>query len=227
MLAPGFLEGVDRKARVLWHELARVVAEEPSVFEDVRGAGLMVGMKCRGSNLSMQEAFVAEGLLSVAAGDNVIRLVPPLVITDADVAESVAMIRRAARRSRPSARGSRQVSGARQLTRDFDAGAEPPRHFLDLRHFEPAVLRQMLDVSRGFKQAGVPNSRPLAGKTLAMIFEKPSTRTRVSFEVAMRELGGEVVVLQAAEMQLGRGETDLRHGQGAQPLCGRHHAADG
>jgi ornithine carbamoyltransferase len=99
------------------------------------------------------------------------------------------------------------VSGARRLTPEFDAGAEPPRHFLDLRQFEAATLRQMLDVARGFKQAGVPSSRPLAGKTLAMIFEKPSTRTRVSFEVAMRELGGEVVVLQANEMQLGRGET--------------------
>ena len=87
------------------------------------------------------------------------------------------------------------------------AGAEPPRHFLDLRHFEPATLRQMLDVARGFKQAGVPSSRPLAGRTLAMIFEKPSTRTRVSFEVAMRQLGGEVVVLQSGETQLGRGET--------------------
>ncbi len=65
----------------------------------------------------------------------------------------------------------------------------------------------MLDVARGFKQTGVPSSRPLAGRTLAMIFEKPSTRTRVSFEVAMRQLGGEVVVLQAADMQLGRGET--------------------
>jgi ornithine carbamoyltransferase len=99
------------------------------------------------------------------------------------------------------------VSGARRLTPEFNAGAQPPRHFLDLRHFEPAILRQMLDVARGFKQAGVPSSRPLAGKTLALIFEKPSTRTRVSFEVAMRELGGEVVVLQADEMQLGRGET--------------------
>ncbi len=82
-----------------------------------------------------------------------------------------------------------------------------PRHFLDLRHFDPAVLRQMLDVARGFKQSGVPSSRPLAGRTLAMIFEKPSTRTRVSFELAMRQLGGEVVVLQASELQLGRGET--------------------
>ena len=49
--------------------------------------------------------------------------------------------------------------------------------------------------------------RPLAGKTLAMIFERPSTRTRVSFEVAMRQLGGDVIVSTSDEMQLGRGET--------------------
>lgn len=85
--------------------------------------------------------------------------------------------------------------------------ADAPRHFLDLKDFEPAVLRQMLDVSRGFKQAGGPSSRPLAGRTLAMIFEKPSTRTRVSFEVAMQQLGGHVVVLQSGDTQLGRGET--------------------
>jgi ornithine carbamoyltransferase len=100
------------------------------------------------------------------------------------------------------------VSGALRRTRTESGSRLPgPRHFLDLRHFETATLRQMLDVARGFKQAGVPSSRPLAGRTLAMIFEKPSTRTRVSFEVAMRQLGGDVVVLSAREMQLGRGET--------------------
>ena len=82
-----------------------------------------------------------------------------------------------------------------------------PRHFLDLRDFDTATLRQMLDIAGHYKKArGVP-SRPLTGKTLALIFEKPSTRTRVSFEVGMRQLGGEVIVLSAAEMQLGRGET--------------------
>ena len=101
------------------------------------------------------------------------------------------------------------MSGARQLRPEDGSLAEAagPRHFLDLRHFEPAVLRQMLDVAWGFKQAGVPSSRPLAGRSLALIFEKPSTRTRVSFELAMRQLGGDVVVLSAAEMQSGRGET--------------------
>jgi ornithine carbamoyltransferase len=81
-----------------------------------------------------------------------------------------------------------------------------PRHFIDLRDFDAATLRQMLDAAANFKRAGV-TSRPLAGKTLALIFEKPSTRTRVSFEVGMRQLGGDVVVLYAHDMQIGRGET--------------------
>ncbi len=85
--------------------------------------------------------------------------------------------------------------------------ATGPRHFLELRDFDAATLRQMLDVASGFKRAGGVTSRPLAGKTLALIFEKPSTRTRVSFEVGMRQLGGEVIVLTGKETQLGRGET--------------------
>jgi ornithine carbamoyltransferase len=85
--------------------------------------------------------------------------------------------------------------------------AAGPRHFLDLRDFDTLTLRQMLDVASGFKRAGGVSSRPLAGKTLALIFEKPSTRTRVSFEVGMRQLGGEVIVLSGKETQLGRGES--------------------
>ncbi len=81
------------------------------------------------------------------------------------------------------------------------------RHFLDLRDFDGATLRQMLDIAAGFKATGGVTSRPLAGKTIALIFEKPSTRTRVSFEVAMRQLGGDVIVLSGKDTQLGRGET--------------------
>ena len=102
MLAPGFLDGVDRKGRVLWSALEQLVRDEPDVFEDVRGAGLMVGLKCRVPCGEVQQAFTAEGLLSVTAGDNVVRLVPPLVITDEDIAAAVDMMRRGARRCRPS-----------------------------------------------------------------------------------------------------------------------------
>ena len=107
------------------------------------------------------------------------------------------------------------MSGARRR-RTQDGLAEQagtPRHFLDLRHFDLAVLRQMLDAARAMKQAGASSAvqalapRPFAGQTLAMIFEKPSTRTRVSFELAMRQLGGDVIVLQGSDTQLGRGET--------------------
>jgi acetylornithine/N-succinyldiaminopimelate aminotransferase len=101
ILAPGFLADVARKGQVLWSELGRVVAEFPAVFSDVRGAGLILGMKCEVPNSEVQDAFTVEGLLSVAAGDNVIRLVPPLVITDADIAEALTMIRRGARRCLP------------------------------------------------------------------------------------------------------------------------------
>src|ERR1700691_2668515 len=80
------------------------------------------------------------------------------------------------------------------------------RHFLDLIDLRPADLRKMIDAARAMKARRQRNDRPLAGKTLAMIFERPSTRTRVSFEVAMRQLGGDAIMLTADEMQLGRGE---------------------
>ena len=84
------------------------------------------------------------------------------------------------------------------------------RHFLDLADISKSALRGMIDASRAMKGKRRGKSaadRLLAGKTLAMIFEKPSTRTRVSFEVAMRQLGGDPIVLTGQEMQLGRGES--------------------
>jgi ornithine carbamoyltransferase len=83
-----------------------------------------------------------------------------------------------------------------------------PRHFLDLGALDAAVLRDIIESAKKFKSGKLGNgARPLAGKTLAMIFERPSTRTRVSFEVAMKQLGGDAVVLTPTEMQIGRGET--------------------
>ena len=94
----------------------------------------------------------------------------------------------------------------RELTGGSSEEGTAPRHFIDLRDFDTTTLRRMLEVAANYKRAGV-SSRPLAGKTLALIFEKPSTRTRVSFEVGMRQLGGDVIVLNAHDMQSGRGES--------------------
>jgi ornithine carbamoyltransferase len=84
-----------------------------------------------------------------------------------------------------------------------------PRHFLDLDRFDRATLRRMLDTAASLKKGpqSKRHGRLLAGRSLAMIFEKPSTRTRVSFEVAMHQLGGHVVVLTDADSQLNRGES--------------------
>ena len=101
ILAPGFLAEVDRKARRLWFAMIDIVAEFPTVFEEVRGAGLILGFKCRVPNTEVQDAFTAEGLLTVGAGDNVLRLVPPLVVTDADIDAALDMMRRGARRCMP------------------------------------------------------------------------------------------------------------------------------
>jgi ornithine carbamoyltransferase len=86
-----------------------------------------------------------------------------------------------------------------------------PRHFLDLSEIPAADLRYILEAALSIKRrrhkGEVASWRPLTGKVLAMIFDKPSTRTRVSFDIAMRELGGETIMLTGHEMQLGRGET--------------------
>ena len=83
-----------------------------------------------------------------------------------------------------------------------------PRHFLDIAALEGLELRQIIDRAGQLKQdRGGSEPARLRRKTLAMIFDKPSTRTRVSFEVAIKALGGDAVVLNSKDMQLGRGET--------------------
>ncbi len=85
-----------------------------------------------------------------------------------------------------------------------------PKHFLDLSLLAPEALRSILTSAAGMKRnrkAGEATEKPLTGLTLAMVFEKPSTRTRVSFQVGMQQLGGAVVTLSPQDTQLGRGES--------------------
>ena len=85
-----------------------------------------------------------------------------------------------------------------------------PKHFLDIDRFDRKILRAIIDSGMTFKRAfknGKSKGQPLKGKTLVMIFEQPSTRTRVSFEVGIQQLGGHAVVLGESDSQLGRGET--------------------
>jgi acetylornithine/N-succinyldiaminopimelate aminotransferase len=105
VLAPGFLDGVDRVARHLWRGLLALAARQGELVEDVRGAGLLLGIKLREGflNTDLQAAAVAEGLLTVAAGQNVLRLAPPLIITEAEADEAVDGLDRALNRLRAAA----------------------------------------------------------------------------------------------------------------------------
>jgi acetylornithine/N-succinyldiaminopimelate aminotransferase len=104
ILAPGFLEGVDRVARHLWRGMLSLRERHPAVVEGVQGAGLLLGLKLRPevSNTDMQAAAVAEGLLTVAAGMNVLRVAPPLIVTKAEADEAVRLLDRALLRCTPS-----------------------------------------------------------------------------------------------------------------------------
>ncbi|WP_444667973.1 aspartate aminotransferase family protein [Cereibacter changlensis] len=93
-----FLAEVNRKAALFSQKLEGLVAAHPTVFEAVRRTGLMLGLKCRAPNTDVVKASYAENLLTVPAADNVLRLLPALNIPDADIAEAVARLDRAASR---------------------------------------------------------------------------------------------------------------------------------
>lgn len=91
-----FLADVNRKAGLLRQKLEGLVAAHPEVFESVRGSGLMIGIKCKATNTDIVDAGYAAGVLTVPAADNVIRLLPALNITDADIATAVVLLDQAA-----------------------------------------------------------------------------------------------------------------------------------
>lgn len=85
---PAFLAEVNRKAALLRQRLEGLVAAHPEVFEEVRGSGLMLGLKCKASNLDVVKAGYDNLVITVPAADNVIRLLPPLTLTEDDIAEA-------------------------------------------------------------------------------------------------------------------------------------------
>ena len=89
VLEEGFLDNVLRQSINLKQKLERLKDQHPAVIEEIRGSGLMMGIKCKVPNTAFQNAALDEKLLVIGAGDNVVRLLPPLIVTDADVTEAV------------------------------------------------------------------------------------------------------------------------------------------
>jgi acetylornithine/N-succinyldiaminopimelate aminotransferase len=95
VLGEGFLDGVRRSSLRLRQHLARLRDAYPSLIEEIRGEGLMIGLKCTIPNLDVVQAAMQERLLTIAAGDNVVRLLPPLVVSDEEMSEGVERLDRA------------------------------------------------------------------------------------------------------------------------------------
>jgi len=93
----GFLEDVNRKAGLLRQKLEGLIADHPTVFSEVRGAGLMLGLKCVAINMDVVQAGYDNQLITVPAGDNVIRLLPPLTLTDEDIDAALDLLDKTAR----------------------------------------------------------------------------------------------------------------------------------
>ena len=94
--APAFLDDVSRKAGRLRQKLEGLVAAHPDIFESVRGSGLMLGLVCRAPNVDVVKAGYGAELLTVPAADNVVRLLPPLTVSEDEIDEAVARLDRAA-----------------------------------------------------------------------------------------------------------------------------------
>ena len=104
ILEPGFLEHVQAMSLRFKQELARLKDENPGVIEEVRGSGLLIGLKVKPPMAEVVGACMAEGLLTVGAGENVVRLLPPLNVSEAEIGEAMTRLSRALKRvAKPAA----------------------------------------------------------------------------------------------------------------------------
>ncbi|MBN8920844.1 MAG: aspartate aminotransferase family protein [Rhizobiales bacterium] len=110
VLAPGFLDNVQRMGLLFKQRLAEIKDRFPGVIEEVRGEGLLVGVRAVGPAGELVDALRAENLISIASGDNVVRLLPPLIATEAEIGEGIARLERAA--ARLAGDGARRARGA-------------------------------------------------------------------------------------------------------------------
>ncbi|HEY1722175.1 MAG TPA: aspartate aminotransferase family protein [Magnetospirillaceae bacterium] len=94
MLEDGFLEHVQEMGDLLWEETGKIADEFPSVVLERRGKGLLLGLKCKPANIEVYKALLANGLVTVVAGDNVVRLLPPLIIEKKHVTEAIEIMRK-------------------------------------------------------------------------------------------------------------------------------------
>jgi acetylornithine/N-succinyldiaminopimelate aminotransferase len=114
MLAPGFFERVQRNALVLKQRLAEIKDRYPALIAEVRGEGFLVGLRALVPAGELVDALRAEKMITVSAGDNVVRLLPPLIITEQEIAEGISRLDRACARLNQAHAGGRNGGGKRE-----------------------------------------------------------------------------------------------------------------
>ena len=134
MLKPGFFDHVQKMSLLIKQKLASVVDRYPSVLSEVRGEGLLVGVKAVVPSGDLVAALRDEKLLTVGAGDNVVRFLAPLIVNEAEIDHSVQCLERACADSRRQGQ-----AGSRAMSK--------PRHFLDIGELPLTDLRTILDAS--------------------------------------------------------------------------------
>jgi len=92
MLEPEFFEGVQSMSKIFWQKLEATAKKYPNLIEEVRGLGLMIGLKCKIENTALVGKLQEHGLLAIGAGDNVVRFVPPLIIEESHINEAMTII---------------------------------------------------------------------------------------------------------------------------------------
>ena len=202
MLAPGFIDHVRDIGLLLKQRLAEIKDRHPEVIAEVRGKGLLIGLRMVPPTPSWSTSLRAEKLLTVGGRRQCVRLLPPLIIGEDEIAEAIARLDRACRgwrrRIRRPAKRRRRMSAATAALPRSDRRADAAT----LRRHPRRQPRH-----EGRPRAGRVAATPLAGKTLAMIFEKrrraPGSRSTspCASSAARRSCSP------AQDMQLGRGET--------------------
>lgn len=206
------LPGKATEAGAYFVKKLQSLADKYPFIKDIRGKGLMVGVELSIVDESIGNRALEAGLLMNCMGGRILRFLPPLNVTHDDIDEAVSILDKVLGESEdksPLPITSSQKKSGLELFTDELGRSFKGRDYLTLNDFSSIEIERLLDVAAYLKaeqKAGRPQNL-LRGKTLAMIFTKASTRTRVSFEVAALQLGGHAINLNPSGMQMSRGET--------------------
>ena len=188
----GFLEKVQKNSKYFHSQLHKLQGEFPQIIKEVRGVGLLIGIQLFKDQTNFIKKLMDNKMLTIRASENVVRILPPLTCKK--------------RRIRPGYYNFEESVQNLQM-----------KNFLNISDLKSRELRIIIDEAssrkqkrNGFNKSAPDLDMPFKGKSMAMIFEKPSTRTRMSFDIAIKQLGGSSIILNPDGIHYGKGDESLK-----------------